>query len=219
MFSIYGVTGRTFRGTLESLTPLAGAAAIRHARGIAREGEELGPEMFILENMRRQAPVDETGQYREATEAYRRMLQHPTEREPIQHVYQVMSRDVQTLALNTPVEAAWRFLAAHKFGQAPVVSGASGLVGLVAVSDLLKVLNVDGQEVRDIRATTVAEVMTSPVVTSDPISDIRRVARVLLDYDLPGLPVVGEQDELVGIVTRGDILRRVINEPPLSLWA
>jgi CBS domain-containing protein len=42
---------------------------------------------------------------------------------------------------------------------------------------------------------------------------------VLLDYDLTGIPVVGDGDELVGIVTRGDILRRVIHEPPLSLWA
>ena len=46
----------------------------------------------------------------------------------------------------------------------------------------------------------------------------RSVARVLLDYDLPAVPVVGESGDLVGIVTRGDLLRVLVNDPPLSLW-
>jgi CBS domain-containing protein len=92
-------------------------------------------------------------------------------------------------------------------------------VGLVSVQDLLTVINVEADTVRDILSRTVADVMTSPVVSTDPITDIRRVARVLLDYKLSGLPVVSEQAELVGIVTRSDILRALVNDPPLSLWA
>ena len=219
MFSIYGVTGRTFRGTLEKLRPLSQTPPVRHARGIAREGEELGPEMFVLEKPRPGVEEEEASRYRQATEAYGEMLQAETERGPIHHVYQIMSRDVKSLGPETRVEEAWRFLASRGYGQAPVLEGSRGLVGMVFVTDLLAVLNVDGAEIRDVRARRVADVMTSPVITTDPVSDIRRVARVLLDYDLAGIPVVGEQDELVGMVTRGDILRRVINEPPLSLWA
>jgi CBS domain-containing protein len=73
--------------------------------------------------------------------------------------------------------------------------------------------------VRDILSHSVADVMTSPVVSADPVTDIRRAARVLLDYQLSGLPVVNEQEELVGILTRSDILRALVNDPPLSLWA
>ena len=61
--------------------------------------------------------------------------------------------------------------------------------------------------------------MTSPVVSTDPITDIRRVAQVLLDYSLPAVPVVSESGELLGIISRGDILRTVVADPPLSLWA
>ncbi len=219
MFSIYGVTGRTFRGTLEALGPLSGLAPARHARGIAREGEELGPEMRVVAKDRRGPEEEGGGHYREATEAYRRMLEAARERGPIHHVYQIMSRDVATLDPQARVEEAWRFLAARGYGQAPVREGSGRLVGMVSVTDLLTVLNVEAGRVRDILARTVADVMTTPVITTDPVSDVRRVARVLLDYDLTGIPVVGEGDDLVGIVTRGDILRRVINEPPLSLWA
>jgi CBS domain-containing protein len=31
--------------------------------------------------------------------------------------------------------------------------------------------------------------------------------------------VVSEQAELVGILSRSDILRALVNDPPLSLWA
>lgn len=219
MFSIYGVTGRTFRGTLENLRPLSGLAPVQHGRGIERDGEELGPEMFLAEQPRARTEEDATGRYGEAAQAYRQMLRASPERGPIHHAYQVMSRNVATLEPAMRVEAAWSFLSARGFGQAPVVGGAQGLVGMVSLADLLKVLNVDDTGIRDIRARTVAEVMSSPVITTAPVSDVRRVARVLLDYDLTGIPVVGDQDDLVGIVTRGDLLRRIINDPPLSLWA
>jgi CBS domain-containing protein len=224
MFSIYGVTGRTYRGTLDKLGPPTGLAAVPHARGIGREGEEFGPEMRGPEmrgpeGPRRGAEEEGTGRQQEATEAYRQALEPTQEREPIHHVYQIMSREVATLGPETRVDDAWRFLAARGFGQAPVLDAARGLVGLVTLADLLSVLNVDEGGVRDIRASRVSDVMTTPVITTDPVSDVRRVARVLLDYDLPGIPVVGESDELVGLVTRGDILRSVIHEPPLSLWA
>ena len=62
--------------------------------------------------------------------------------------------------------------------------------------------------------------METPVVTADPASDVRRIARVMLEYHVPALPVVDEQTHaLVGIVSRGDVLRCVVTDPPLTLWA
>jgi CBS domain-containing protein len=60
--------------------------------------------------------------------------------------------------------------------------------------------------------------MSTPVPSVAPSTDIRRVARVLLDTGLPGLPVVDEQGLVVGFVSRSDILRAVVTEPPLDLW-
>ena len=214
MFSVYGVTGQSFRGTLENLPGVTGLRGLRRTRGIAREGEELGPEIV---------PSGRTGpaatQYEQAAHAYQEMLHLPQDRGPILHAYQLMSREVMTLRPDLSVEAAWHRLAVQGYGQAPVLDGALRLVGLVSVRDLLEVLNVVDGELRDILSRTVAEVMTSPVVSADPISDIRRVARVMLDYGLPALPVMSEQGELVGIISRSDILRGLLQDPPLSLWA
>jgi CBS domain-containing protein len=64
----------------------------------------------------------------------------------------------------------------------------------------------------------VAEVMASPVICADPVTDIRRIARVLLESGLSALPVVDDAGKLAGIVSRGDILRAALADPPLSLW-
>jgi CBS domain-containing protein len=214
MFSVYGVTGQSFRGPLEKLVAIPGLSAARRSRGINQDGEELGPEMRVFRR-----DHNEDGQYQKAAQAYRQMLRVSTERSPILHAYQLMSRNVMTLRPDTRVEDAWRQLAARGLGQAPVLDKTLRLVGLVSVQDLLMVINVEGNTVRDILLRSVSDVMTSPVVSADPITDIRRAARVLLDYQLSGLPVVNEREELVGILTRSDILRALVNDPPLSLWA
>ena len=61
--------------------------------------------------------------------------------------------------------------------------------------------------------------MSQEVITADPVSDIRRIAQVMQEYHLDGVPIVDEQDALIGIVSRNDILRAVINDPPLTMWS
>ena len=61
--------------------------------------------------------------------------------------------------------------------------------------------------------------MFSPVPTVAQDTALRSVASVLLDTDLPGLPVTDEAGQLIGFVSRNDILRAVAGEPPLDLWS
>jgi CBS domain-containing protein len=92
------------------------------------------------------------------------------------------------------------------------------LVGIVSERDLLTVLNVDEGRVRDVLTKRVGDVMSTPVVTADPVTDIRRIAQVMLQHQADGVPIVNETEALVGFVSRSDILRAIIADPPLSLW-
>ena len=65
----------------------------------------------------------------------------------------------------------------------------------------------------------VADVMSQEVITTDPVSDIRRVAQVMLEYHLNAMPIVDGQNTLIGMVSRRDILRAVMNDPPLTMWS
>ncbi len=212
MFGLSGVDGEFFRGTLEELLRTEGVRAARRARGVEHGAHEPVSSDAAL-------PPDDH-RYRQAVAAYAASQRPPIDRGPVFHAYQVMSRRVLTLAPETPVDGAWRVLAAGGVGQAPVVTAGGHIVGLVSRAHLLHVLNEDHGHLTEIRAVAVADVMQTPVVTVAPIADVRRVAAALLTYDLPALPVVDhDSGTLVGIVSRSDVLRCVTADPPLTLWA
>ena len=54
-----------------------------------------------------------------------------------------------------------------------------------------------------------ADVMVTRVITVTPDASVLEVAQMLLDARMSGMPVVGSGGELVGIVSEGDLLRRV----------
>jgi len=41
----------------------------------------------------------------------------------------------------------------------------------------------------------------------------------MLEYHLHSVPIADDQDKLIGIVARSDILRAVMNDPPLTMWS
>lgn len=79
-------------------------------------------------------------------------------------------------------------------------------------------LNVDNGEVRDVLRKQVSDVMTTPVVAASPLTDIRRIARVMLERNVDGVPIVNDAGALLGFVSRSDILNAVVTDPPLSMW-
>jgi CBS domain-containing protein len=70
------------------------------------------------------------------------------------------------------------------------------------------------------------QIMTSPVVTVHPATSVREAAALLLEHRITAVPVVDDHDELVGMVSEGDLvgdrfghdprsqLRPVEDEPP-----
>ena len=53
------------------------------------------------------------------------------------------------------------------------------------------------------------DVMVSPVITVQPSSSVKDVAKVLLERRISAVPVVDDHGKLVGIVSEGDLLHRV----------
>lgn len=206
MFSIYGITGQVFSGTLEAMSRVHPLASARNARGVAQEGDEIGVENPVT-------PVEQ-----EAVRAYRRMLPEELERGPLIHVGQIMSHPVKVLHQSKAVAEAWRELQHWGIHQAPVLDDARRLIGMVNERDLLTVIDIDGERVLENLNRRVSDVMTSPVVATVPMTDIRRIAAAMLKGGLSAVPIVNDSEHIVGIVSRNDVLRAVMTDPPLSLW-
>jgi len=107
-------------------------------------------------------------------------------------------------------------------GQAPVVDTLGRVIGLLLRADMVPLELIPkpgGVPAAIARARRlVDEVMVSPVPTASADTGLRRVASVLLDTGLPGLPVTNELGLPEGFVSRTDILRAVAADPPLDLW-
>ena len=143
-------------------------------------------------------------------------------RQPLTLVRDVMTRGALTVAQGALVSEAWSLLAQHGVGQAPVVDTLGRVIGLLLRADMVPLELIPqpgGVPAAIARARRlVDEVMISPVPTAAAGTGLRRVASVLLDTGLPGLPVTNELGLLEGFISRTDILRAVAADPPLDLW-
>lgn len=206
MFSIYGMTGQVFSGTLEAMNRIYPLARVRNVREVAKDGDEIGVENLTT-------PLQQ-----DAVRAYRQMLPEDLERGPLIHAGQIMTHPVTVLHQGSAVAEAWRVLQRRGIHQAPVLDDTRHLIGMVSERDLLTVIDIDGDRVLENLKRRVSDVMTSPVVAAVPVTDIRRIAAAMLEGGLSAVPIVNESEHIVGIVSRTDVLRAVITDPPLSLW-
>lgn len=227
MFMVYGTSGQLFKGSMEQLRQIGGVTALARARRIlpvARDGRDVTEESpAAYAGLARRKAVDEDPHRSTPLAAYAQAQQAPHERHPLSRVADVMSHDAITLPDSASVLQAWHLLAEKEIGQAPVVDANGQLVGLLTRADLLKPERLPSPESHALvwhalLQQSVKDIMWSPVPGVASESDLRRVARVLLDTGLPGLPVVDEHGHVTGFVSRSDILRAVVTDPPLDLW-
>jgi CBS domain-containing protein len=228
VFSIYGVKGPVFRGVIEDFQRVSrtlGVAKTRpqdpvfdHMLDVARS--------TVASPSPAPAPTGGGMPLRQhAHREYARTQQSSQpERRPLSVVADVMSAPALTVRDTDTLRDAWAYLQASGVGQAPVVDGEGHMVGMVTRADLVKLELLPSPEQSHlvwlaVLAKPVAEFMTSPVPAVHPNTDIRRLAQVLLETDYPGLPVMAEDDALVGFVTRTDILKAIATEPALDLWS
>ncbi len=62
-----------------------------------------------------------------------------------------------------------------------------------------------------------ADVMTTGAATVRPDTPLAEAARLMIEHNISGLPVVDGQDRLVGIITEGDFLRPKAGRKPRLL--
>lgn len=118
-----------------------------------------------------------------------------------------MDAVVPTLSPDTQIIKAVDFLLRHRVTGAPVVDSDDRLLGIITETDLLRLVT-EGIQGQPPAEATVAEYMTTDVVTVPPTVDIYYVAGIFANNKFRRLPVV-EDGKIVGAITRYDLLRIV----------
>jgi CBS-domain-containing membrane protein len=133
-------------------------------------------------------------------------------------VEDTMTRTVVVAREDAPFKELVRLMDEYRVSAVPVVDGAGFLMGIVSEADLLlKEEHVEGAEhlfegrrrrLERMKAegTTARELMTTPVVTIHPESTLGEAARLMHAKGVKRLPVVDQDNRIVGIVSRRDLL-------------
>lgn len=132
-------------------------------------------------------------------------------------VQDVMTRDVIWVPGTASFKEIVTALIGHHVAALPVLDSRGVVIGIVSESDLLakaaggQLVISHGQRQAEargrLRGTTAKDLMTTPVITTTPDSPIAEAARNAAHRRVRRLPVVDARGRLVGIVSRGDLLR------------
>ncbi|AVP57093.1 CBS domain-containing protein [Pulveribacter suum] len=228
MFFVFGPSGQMYRGGPDQLSQVAPVRRVQRPQALRTRPADVQPQEQPQQPRQLPAPAPAAPsmplRVLDAVSAYVQTELGPAEpRQPLTRVRDVMTEGSLTVAPDARVNDAWLTLAQHRIGQAPVVNAQGAVVGLLLRADMapLDLLPEPGaiKQAIALARRPVSEVMISPVPTVTGDAELRRVAGVLLDTGLPGLPVTDEGGRLAGFISRTDILRAVAADPPLDLWS
>ena len=133
----------------------------------------------------------------------------------------IMTKRVVTAKRNSDIHEVSALLSENRISGLPVVDEGNHVIGVVSEADILSMAGMEkGHTFKDIlrhilgeplpkrkHGETVGEIMSSPAITTSAEADIREVAGILESKRIKRLPVVDGENRLLGIISRGDIVR------------
>jgi CBS domain-containing protein len=143
-------------------------------------------------------------------------------------VADVMSHDPIVVRSETSLNEAIKILAERRISGLPVVDDKGKLVGIISETDLMwqetgvtppaYIMFLDSiiylqnpatyeRDLHKVLGQTVGEVMSKDPITISPEKTLTQAARVMHDKNVHRLPVLNESGQVIGILTRGDIVR------------
>ena len=132
----------------------------------------------------------------------------------------LMSAPVFSLPSDSILLDAWTSMSDKGFHHIPVTSMHDTLVGMVSYRDLLHHTPelITAADTRQASRRRLAEIMTSRVISATPVTEVREIARVMLDEQIHAVPILDHNRRLVGILATRDLLQGIANHGPLELW-
>jgi len=158
-----------------------------------------------------------------AEQAYQQSKQRSHDH-PILYAKQIMTTPVTYLTPQSTTAEALHYFEAQGFRHLPVVASEQGaLIGMLSDRDLLRCMCAEGifcktKSAMDGSAPTIEPFMQTRVLAARMEADARYIARLFVEKRIGAVPIV-DDDGLVGIVTRSDVLRAVMVHFDLSFWS
>ena len=137
----------------------------------------------------------------------------------------IMSTDLITVTPDTAVGSAWQLLRKHKISMLPVTDNQQQLMGVVSTVDFLKNLQVPHywgllRHVNQLLLKNrhnkqykrkVAEIMVTKLSVAHEDDHIAALVPMLSDQGRHHIPVLNDEQQLVGVITQSDLIAALFN--------
>jgi len=210
MFAVYNNGSVSMRSTADNLYDLKQIDAPSNI--------QLKPDDDTLFQDYMDSKKDESSNNQKALNIYKKMANIDTT-EPVYHVKDIMTRDCATIDSKQTIKEAYDILKELNISQVPVVTFGNKIQGLIDNKTILNLILENLDNTDEILNRKIEDIYLPELITADPISDIRRVSKVMIDFKLHAIPIVDEEDIVIGIVSKTDIIKAVSNLPHLQLWS
>ncbi|OUS41082.1 hypothetical protein A9R00_02745 [Oleispira antarctica] len=148
---------------------------------------------------------------------YNLMKQRQAQKNPsrVSLLAEIMSDQIITLTADASITDAWQLFQHHGFHHIPIVDENNLVLAMLSERDILQGPGVQ----KNINNENIMQFASKRVFCFSPDTDIRQATRILYEYDLGALPIVSDTHQILGIVSRTDIIKVVSHYGPLELWA
>ena len=129
--------------------------------------------------------------------------------------FDLMSQQVIVAKENTNAEQISARLLAGEFNGVPVVDDNGAVIGIVTALDILRAIQ-DGKKLNTMLARDIMTPNPSTIKRDTPLEEI---IRILVEKEIVLVPVVEDDNnnKLIGVVARLDILREKLNDGFLTI--
>nr|WP_202395608.1 acetoin utilization AcuB family protein [Virgibacillus halodenitrificans] len=123
-----------------------------------------------------------------------------------------MKTSVVTLPPTATIAEALQLLQKHRIRHIPIVNEEYQVIGIVSDRDVRDASPsvFDTNSISEELENEIQTIMSTPVITIHPLDFVEEIARVFYDEEFAALPVVRDNNKLVGIVTEKDMLHTLI---------
>lgn len=155
-----------------------------------------------------------------AQQAYQQQTHQTPSATPALLAQDLMTSPVISLPSGSTLLEAWAMMKRKGIHHLPVTAADGTLAGLVSDRELLPYAHElessdsPGPSARH----TVAQVMSIRPLFGTPTTELRAIARIMLDECVSAVPILDNAHHPIGILTTTDILRAIVHRSPIELW-
>ncbi|WP_292950988.1 MULTISPECIES: CBS domain-containing protein [unclassified Neptuniibacter] len=196
----------------DSLFPKKGVNSLlksRHSHRSADTEDRLHAdgEKFVIPAQEKQLQNNDT-----MSQAYTANTAQPSEtKQGIQiTAASIMVSPVHTITPDTTIKSAWDRMLSLDISHLIITEGDQRPLGLLSKKDLLKA-GIDSNN-------PISTIYSKELIAATPETLVQDIAVNFIDNDINSIPVVDENDFVIGVICRTDLLRLLVSGPHLESW-